>query len=37
VTKDRGNVVIAFAYEKKVPLFSNISLVIDFAGSSGAT
>jgi hypothetical protein len=36
ITKDRGQVVISFAYAKKIPLFSNVSLLIDFAGSSGS-
>jgi hypothetical protein len=36
ITKDRGNVVVSFGYAKKVPLFSNLSLQIDFAGSSAA-
>ncbi len=30
ITKDE----ISFAYEKRIPLFANVSLVIDFAGSS---
>jgi hypothetical protein len=34
ITKEGNEVVIAFAYEKRIPLFSNVSLVIDFAGSS---
>jgi hypothetical protein len=34
VTKDGGEIVINFAYPKKVPLFSNVSLMFDFAGSS---
>jgi hypothetical protein len=34
ITKDGNEVVIAFAYEKRIPLFYNISVVIDFAGSS---
>jgi len=34
ITKDGNDIVIAFAYEKKVPLFYNISVVIDFAASS---
>ncbi len=34
ITKDGGDVVISFAYEKRVPLFYNVSLLIDFAGSS---
>jgi hypothetical protein len=34
ITKEGGEVVISFAYPKKVPLFSNVSLLFDFAGSS---
>jgi hypothetical protein len=34
ITKDDGNVVIAFAYSRKIPLFANVSLVLDFEGSS---
>jgi Tfp pilus assembly protein FimT len=34
VTKDGGQVVVSFAYEKRIPLFSNVSLLIDFQGSS---
>jgi hypothetical protein len=34
ISKENGQLVIKFAYEKKVPLFSNISLVFDFEGSS---
>lgn len=34
VTKDGGQVVISFAYEKRIPLFGNVSLLIDFQGSS---
>jgi hypothetical protein len=34
VSKDGGEIVIAFAYPKKVPLFSNVSLLIEFVGSS---
>lgn len=37
ITKEGGEVVIGFAYEKRLPLFKNISLVIDFAGSSGGS
>jgi hypothetical protein len=37
VTKDGNEIVIAFAYEKRIPLFYNISVVIDFAASTGAT
>ena len=32
-----GNeVVIAFAYEKRIPLFYNVSLLIDFEGSASS-
>jgi hypothetical protein len=34
ITKDGNEIVVSFAYEKRIPLFSNISLLIDFAGSS---
>jgi len=34
VSKDGGDVVISFAYSKKVPLFSNVSVVIEFAAST---
>jgi len=34
IGKDAGELVIAFAYSKKIPLFANVSLVIDFAASS---
>ncbi|MCC6610078.1 MAG: DUF4845 domain-containing protein [Burkholderiales bacterium] len=34
ITKDGNEVVVSFAYEKRIPLFYNVSLLIDFAGSS---
>ncbi len=34
ISKEGNTIVIAFAYEKRVPLFANISLLIDFQGSS---
>ncbi|HEU4622035.1 MAG TPA: DUF4845 domain-containing protein [Burkholderiaceae bacterium] len=35
ITKDtKGEIVIRFAYEKKLPLFGPVSLVIDYEGSS---
>jgi len=34
ITKEGNEIVIGYAYQKKVPLFSNISLLIDFAGST---
>lgn len=37
ISKDNNNVVIAFAYERRIPLFYNVSLVIDFEGSSSGS
>ena len=37
ITKEGGELVIAFKYERKVPLFHNVSLVFDFEGSSSAS
>jgi Domain of unknown function (DUF4845) len=34
ISKEGGDVVISFAYTKKVPLFANVSLLIDFAAST---
>lgn len=34
ISKDSGQIVISFAYEKKIPLFANVSLAIDYAGST---
>jgi hypothetical protein len=34
ISKDGGEVIISFAYPKKVPLFANVSLLIDFAAST---
>ena len=34
ITKEGGELVISVKYEKKVPLFSNVSLLFDFEGSS---
>jgi hypothetical protein len=34
ISKDQGAVVISFAYSKKIALFSNVSLLIEFSGSS---
>jgi hypothetical protein len=34
VTKDGSDIVISFAYTSKIPLFSYVSLVFDFEGSS---
>ncbi len=34
IFKEDDQVVIAFAYEKRIPLVGNVSLLIDFKGSS---
>lgn len=34
ITKDGGEIVIAFSYEKRIELFGNVSLLIDYSGSS---
>jgi len=34
VTKEGAEVVISFAYPKRIPLFGNVNVVIDFASSS---
>lgn len=34
ISKEGNEVVVAFAYEKRIPLFHNVSLLIDFQGSS---
>lgn len=34
ISKDGGDVVISFAYQKRIPLFANVSLLIDFAAST---
>jgi hypothetical protein len=34
IVREGSQVVISFAYEKRIPLFYNVSLVVDFAGSS---
>lgn len=34
VTKEGGKIVVSFAYEKRIPLFGNVSLLLDFSGSS---
>jgi hypothetical protein len=34
ITRDDGEVQISFAYEKRVPLMGNVSLLIDYAGTT---
>ncbi len=35
ITKENGKIVISFEYEKRIPLFYNVSLLIDYKGSTG--
>lgn len=34
ISKEGGDLVISFAYSQKIPLFANVSLLIDFAAST---
>ncbi len=34
ISKENGQIVISFAYEKRIHLFANVSLVIDYKGST---
>ncbi|MDK9703585.1 MAG: DUF4845 domain-containing protein [Sulfuritalea sp.] len=34
ITKEGGELVISFKYEKKVPLFANVSILYDFEATS---
>lgn len=34
ISKDSGRIVIEFAYEKRIPLFWNVSLLIEYKGST---
>lgn len=34
ISKEQGQIVIEFAYEKRIPLFANVSLLIDYQGST---
>ena len=34
ITKDNGETEISFAYEKRIPIAGNVSLVIDYAGTT---
>ena len=34
ISKEGGSVVVAFAYEKRIHLFYNVSLMLDFQGES---
>ena len=35
ISKDGGDVVISVAYDKKIPLFANVSLLIEYEATSG--
>jgi Domain of unknown function (DUF4845) len=34
ITKENGRIVASFDYEKRIPLFANVSLVIRYKGST---
>jgi exopolysaccharide biosynthesis protein len=34
ISRDNGQAEVSFAYEKRIPLAGNVSLLIDFAGST---
>lgn len=34
ISKDNGETEIAFAYEKRIPLVGNVSLLIDYSGTT---
>ena len=34
ITRDNGQAEVSFAYEKRIPLAGNVSLMIDFAGTT---
>lgn len=34
ISKESGQVVISFDYEKRIPLFANVSLLINYKGST---
>lgn len=34
ITKEGNNIVVAFKYEKKIPLFANVSVLFEFAAST---
>jgi hypothetical protein len=37
VSKDGSDIVISFEYSKKIPLYGNVSLCIDYSGSSSSS
>lgn len=34
ITKEGENIIVSFKYEKKIPLFYGVSLLIEYSGSS---
>ena len=34
ITKEGNNIIVAFKYDKKIPLFKNVSMLFEFSGSS---
>lgn len=34
ITKEGDRIVISYAYQKKIPILDNVSLVIDFSGTT---
>ena len=34
ITKDGDQIVVSYAYEKRIPILDNVALVIDFAGTT---
>jgi hypothetical protein len=34
ITKEGERIVISYAYQKKIPILDNVSLVIDFSGTT---
>lgn len=37
ISKDGGRIVIEFAYEKRIPLFWNVSLLIEYKGTTAGS
>jgi hypothetical protein len=34
ISKEGNDIIVAFKYDKKIPLFANVSVLIEYAGSS---
>lgn len=37
ISKESGAIVISFAYEKRIPLFANVTLLLEFESSSAGS